>query len=153
MVIAGSQGERQVPAEEFFHGFFATAVDEGELLTKIRIPALGADAGAGYSTVAVGADSKAIARAAAVVKGNGTIDEARVVLACVSPIPIRHRGMEDSLRGARADADAIRAAAEAIGPDLEPLGDAHGSAEYRRAMARVTAERAVAQATGGTHHG
>jgi carbon-monoxide dehydrogenase medium subunit len=153
MVIAGSQGEREVPAEEFFHGFFATAVDEGELLTKIRIPALGADAGAGYSTVAVGADSKAIARAAAVVKGNGTIDEARVVLACVSPIPMRHRGMEDSLRGARADADAIRAAAEAIGPDLEPLGDAHGSAEYRRAMARVTAERAVAQATGGTHHG
>ena len=153
MVIAGREGEREVPAEEFFHGFFATAVDEGELLTKIRVPALGADAGAGYSTVAVGEDSTAIARAAAVVKGNGTIDEARVVLACVSPIPMRHRGMEDSLRGARADADAIRAAAEAIGPDLEPLGDAHGSAEYRRAMARVTAERAVAQATGGTHHG
>jgi carbon-monoxide dehydrogenase medium subunit len=153
MVIAGTQGEREVPAEDFFHGFFATAVDEGELLTKIRVPALESTAGAGYSTVAVGADSKAIARAAAVVKGNGTIEEARVVLACVSPIPIRHKGMEDSLRGARADAEAIRAAAGAIGPDLEPLGDAHGSAEYRRAMARVTAERAVTQATGGTHHG
>jgi aerobic carbon-monoxide dehydrogenase medium subunit len=153
MVIAGTEGEREVPAEDFFHGFFATAVDEEELLTKIRVPALETTAGAGYSTVAVGADSKAIARAAAVVKGNGTIEEARVVLACVSPIPIRHKGMEDSLRGAPADADAIRAAAEAIGPDLEPLGDAHGSAEYRRAMARVTAERAVAQAMGGTHHG
>jgi carbon-monoxide dehydrogenase medium subunit len=153
MVIAGAEGQREVPAEEFFHGFFATEVGEGELLTRIRVPPLAAGAGAGYSSVAVGADSKAIARAAAVVKGNGTIEEARVVLACVSPIPVRHRGMEDSLRGARPEAGTIHAAAEAIGADLEPLGDAHGSAEYRRAMARVTAERAVTQATGGSHHG
>jgi aerobic carbon-monoxide dehydrogenase medium subunit len=155
MVIAGPQGERHVPAEQFFHGYFATAVDEGELLTRIRIPALATTAGVGYSTVAVGADSKAIARAAAVVSGNGTIEEARVVLACVSPIPARHKGIEDSLRGARAEPEAIRAAAEAIGPDLEPLGDAHGSADYRRAMARVTAQRAVIQAIGegGSHRG
>ncbi len=153
MIIASANGEREVPAEDFFHGFFATEVGEGELLTRVRIPSLGGDAGAGYSTVAVGADSKAIARAAAVVRGNGTIDEARVVLACVSAVPIRHKGMEDSLRGASADADAIHAAAEAIGPDLEPLGDAHGSAEYRRAMARVTAQRAVTQAIGGDHRG
>ena len=155
MVIASAQGERDVPAEDFFHGYFATAVDEGELLTRIRVPSLPTDAGAGYSSVAVGADSKAIARAAAVVSGNGTIAQARVVLACVSPIPVRHKGMEDSLRGAQPDPEAIRAAAESIGPDLEPLGDAHGSVEYRRAMARVTAQRAVTQAIGkgGPHSG
>jgi carbon-monoxide dehydrogenase medium subunit len=153
MVIAGSGGAREVAAEDFFHGYFATAVEEGELLTRIRIPGLAPGAGAGYSTVAVGTDSKAIARAAALVRANGTIEEARVVLACVSPIPVRHRGMEDSLRGARPELEVIRAAAEAIGSDLEPIGDAHGSAEYRRAMARVTAQRAVVQATGGTHSG
>jgi len=146
MVIQSASGEREVPAAEFFHGYFATAVGEGELLRSITVPSLGADAGAGYSTVAVGADSKAIARAAAVVRGNGTIQEARVVLACVSPAPMRHGGMEEALRGAEASVDAVKAAAERIGDDLEPLGDAHGSAEYRRAMARVVARRAVCQA-------
>jgi aerobic carbon-monoxide dehydrogenase medium subunit len=148
MVIQSASGEREVPAAEFFHGYFATAVGEGELLRSITVPPLGADAGAGYSTVAVGADSKAIARAAAVVRGNGTIQEARVVLACVSPAPMRHGGMEEALRGAEASVDAVKAAAERIGDDLEPLGDAHGSAEYRRAMARVVARRAVCQAMG-----
>ncbi|HSC01667.1 MAG TPA: xanthine dehydrogenase family protein subunit M [Solirubrobacteraceae bacterium] len=146
MVIQSASGQREVPAAEFFQGYFATAVGEGELLRSITVPPLGADAGAGYSTVAVGADSKAIARAAAVVRGDGTIQEARVVLACVSPAPMRHGGMEEALRGAEASVDAVRAAAERIGDDLEPLGDAHGSAEYRRAMARVVARRAVCQA-------
>jgi carbon-monoxide dehydrogenase medium subunit len=146
MTIASKDGTRDVRAEDFFKGYFTTAVEEGELLTRIRIPPLGDDAGAGYSTVAVGADSKAIARAAALVRSNGTIEDARVVLACVSPIPARHTGMEEALQGAEATADSARSAADKIGDDLDPLGDAHGSAEYRRAMARVVARRAVCQA-------
>jgi len=146
MVIESASGRREVPAADFFHGYFATAVGEGELLRSITVPPLAADAGAGYSTVAVGGDSKAIARAAAMVRGNGTIQDARVVLACVSPTPMRHGGMEEALRGAEATMEAVQAAAEQIGDDLEPLGDAHGSADYRRAMARVVARRAVCQA-------
>lgn len=155
MVIESSSGQREVPAADFFHGYFATAVGEGELLHSVRIPALAADAGTGYSTVAVGADSKAIARAAAMIRADGAIQDARVVLACVSPAPMRHAGMEHALRGAEATVDAVRAAAEQIGEDLEPLGDAHGSAEYRRAMARVVARRAVYQAIvkGGAQRG
>ena len=146
MVIQSSAGTREVPAREFFHGYFATAVGEGELLRSITISPLGPDTGAGYATVAVGADSKAIARAAAVVARNDRIEDARVVLACVSPAPLRHAGMEQALRGAPASAESVRAAAERIGEDLDPLGDAHGSAEYRREMARVVARRAVSEA-------
>jgi carbon-monoxide dehydrogenase medium subunit len=146
MLIESSGGPREVPAREFFHGYFSTAVGEGELLRSILVPPLGPHGGAGYSTVAVGADSKAIARAAAFVRCNGTIEDARVVLACVSPTPLRHAAMEDALRGAAASNDAVQAAAERIGEDLEPLGDAHGSPEYRRQMARVVARRAVCEA-------
>lgn len=155
MVIESAAGRREVAAEHFFQGYFATAVGEGELLRSVVVPPLGADARAGYNTIAVGADSKAIVRAAALVHGNGTIERARVVLACVSPIPQRHAGMEAALRGAEATAAAVRAAAECIGADLEPLGDSHGSAEYRREMARVVARRAVCQAivTGGSDRG
>ena len=81
-----------------------TAVEEGELLTRITIPPLPADAGAGYSTVAVGADSKAIARAAALVRGNGTIDErargARLRLASAHA-PHRNGGGAPGRRGHR----------------------------------------------------
>jgi carbon-monoxide dehydrogenase medium subunit len=155
MVIESSSGAREVPARDFFHGYFATAVGEGELLRSIRIPSLGSGTGAGYSSVAVGADSKAIARAAAVVRANGSIEEARVVLACVSPAPLRHAGMEEALRGSQPTAEAVSDAAQRIGDDLEPLGDVHGSAEYRREMARVVARRAVLQAiaTGGGQRG
>ena len=147
MVIETAGAQREVLARNFFHGYFATAVSEGELLRSIRVPPL-ASAGVGYSTVAVGVDSKAIARAAAVVSGNGTIEDARVVLACVSPAPMRHAGMEEALRGAPATVEIVRAAAQLVGDDLEPIGDVHGSAEYRRQMARVVARRAVMQAIG-----
>jgi aerobic carbon-monoxide dehydrogenase medium subunit len=148
MMIEFRNGRRGVSAREFFYGFFSTAVGEGELLRSIRIPPLGSKAGAGYSTVAVGADSKAIARAAAMVRGDGTIEDARVVLACVTPAPMRHAGMEEALHGGPATPEAVRTAAERIGEDLEPLGDVHGSVEYRRAMARVVACRAVLDAIG-----
>lgn len=149
MVIESPGGTREIPAGEFFHGYFATAVGEGELLRSVKVSPPGAGAGAGYSTVAVGADSKAIARAAAVVKSNGTIDDVRVVLACISPVPMRHAGMEEALCGGPPTAEAVRAAADQIGAELEPLGDVHGSADYRRAMARVVARRAVSQAIEG----
>ena len=145
MNIAGSGGARQVPAEDFFHGYFSTALEPGELLRSI--PALPADAGAGYHSLTVGGDSKAISRAAAFVRASDAIEEARVVLAVVGPRPIRHAGMEERLRGAPATAQSVNAASEAIdGNGLEPVSDAHGSADYRRKMARVVARRAVHEA-------
>jgi aerobic carbon-monoxide dehydrogenase medium subunit len=147
MNVIGSGGARQVPAEDFFHGYFSTALEQGELLRSISIPALSADAGAGYHSLSVGGDSKAISRAAAFVRASDTIEDARVVLAVVGPRPIRHGGMEEKLRGAPATADSVNVASEAIdGNGLEPVSDAHGSADYRRKMARVVARRAVHEA-------
>jgi carbon-monoxide dehydrogenase medium subunit len=147
MDIVGPGGARRVPAEDFFHGYFSTALEPGELLRSVSIPALSPDAGAGYSSLTVGGDSKAISRAAAFVRGDGTIEEARVVLAVVGPRPIRHGAMEERLRGAPATAETVDAAVEAIDVDeLEPVGDAHGSVGYRRKMARVVARRAAHEA-------
>jgi carbon-monoxide dehydrogenase medium subunit len=146
MNVDSASGSREVPAESFFHGYFATDVGEGELLRSVTIPPLPPGAGAGYSTVAVGADAKALARAAARVLSDGEISEARVVLAAVAAAPFRHTGMESALRGAPATVDAVREAAAAIGEDLQPPSDVHGSSEYRRHMAQVVARRAVCSA-------
>ena len=148
MNIRSAGRSRQVPAEDFFKGYFLTALEPGELLTSIMIPPLPSGVGAGYVSLSVAADSKAIVRSAARVQVNGVIEEARVVLARVAAVPIRHQGMEEALRGATPTADSVRAAAETIGGDLEPIADSHGSSEYRREMARVVARRAVLEAIG-----
>jgi carbon-monoxide dehydrogenase medium subunit len=153
MNVQGGAGVREVPAGEFFHGYFSTAVEHGELLRSITVPALEPDAGAGYNSLTIAGDSKAIVRASAYVRGNETIDDARVVLSVVGPRPVRHAGMEERLRGRPATAETVDAASEAIGDgdDLSPPTDAHASADYRRRMARLVARRAVneAMATGG----
>jgi carbon-monoxide dehydrogenase medium subunit len=148
MNVQGRGGAREVPADDFFFGYFSTAVGEGELLRSITLPALDSDAGAGYSSLTIAGDSKAIVRASAYVRGDGTIEDARVVLAVVGPRPIRHAGMEERLRGQPSSANTVNSASEAVGDGdgLEPPTDAHASADYRRRMARVVARRAVHEA-------
>jgi len=146
MNVRSAGGSRQIAAEDFFKGYFLTALEPGELLTSITIPPLLSGVGAGYVTVAVAADSKAIVRSAVRVEVNGVILEARVVLARVASVPIRHQGMEDALRGASPTAESVLAAAAAIGSDVDPIADSHGTSQYRREMARVVARRAVMEA-------
>jgi carbon-monoxide dehydrogenase medium subunit len=146
MRLRSSNRSRDVAAKDFFKGYFATALEPGELLVSVVVPPLGARTGAGYASLSVAADAKAIVRAAATVRCNGTIEEARVVLARVSHVPIRHAGMEAALAGVEPTEAAVRAAAEAIGEGLQPVADVHGSSDYRRNMAKVMAVRAVMQA-------
>jgi carbon-monoxide dehydrogenase medium subunit len=146
MNIRAAGGSRQVAAEDFFKGYFLTALEPGELLVSITIPPIPAGAGAGYVSLSVATDSKAIVRAAAWVRVDGVIEEVRVVLARVASVPIRHHAMEEALRGVAPTAELVRAAAELIGSDVEPIADGHGSSEYRREMARVVARRAVLEA-------
>jgi carbon-monoxide dehydrogenase medium subunit len=145
MTIAGEAGERQVAAEEFFLGVYVTAVEPGELLTKVTVlPANGA--GDAFSSVTIGKDGTGIVNVAACVRANGTVEDARVAVGCVSAVPERAGEMEMRLKGAAVDEEAIRAAAQGIGASLDPPADVHGSAEYRRHLAEVLAARAVLQA-------
>ena len=135
MTIAGPDGERTVPAEEFFLGVYMTAVGPGDLLTRIMLPPLGG-AGDGFSAITIGADGTCIVSAAATVQG----DDARVALGCVAATPV--------LLTAAAEEGAVREAVR--GADLEPPSDVHGSADYRRHLAEVVAARAVAAAREGS---
>jgi len=145
--VAGPGGrEREVAAGDFFVGPFQTALGHGELLRSVVLPVPGAGVGIGYQSLQIGVDSWALARAAAVVRGNGSIEEARVVLSAVGPRPARQRAIEERLRGQTADSDAIERATAGELEDVDPPSDSHASAEYRLEMARVMARRAVEQA-------
>src|SRR2546421_4651619 len=97
MHIAGQEGERAVPAEEFFLGVYMTAARPGELLTKISVPPGKSD---GFSSVSIGKDGTCIVNAAASVNGG-----ARVALGCVDAVPVL-------LQTDSAEADAVRPAVQ-----------------------------------------
>jgi carbon-monoxide dehydrogenase medium subunit len=139
--IRGSGGERTVSAEEFFLGVYMTAVAEGELLTKASVPP-SSGAGDGFSGLTIGKHGTYIANAAATVSAEG----ARIALGCVAATPVRASEMEDRLAGGDYSEDAVRAAAEGLGTNLDPPSDVHGSTEFRRHVAEVSAVRAVLQA-------
>jgi carbon-monoxide dehydrogenase medium subunit len=131
MYITGQDGERAVPAEDFFLGVYMTAAGPGELLTKITVPPGKSD---GFASVPIGKDGTCIVNAAASVNGG-----ARVAIGCVDAVPVL-------LEVGSSEDDTIR---EAVGrANLEPPADVHASAEYRRHLAEVVAVRAVAQARG-----
>jgi aerobic carbon-monoxide dehydrogenase medium subunit len=141
--IQGQNGERTVPADEFFVGVYVTAVGEGELLTKINVPA-SSGAGDGYAGLTIGAHGTYIVNAAATVSGDG----ARVAIGCVAASPVRATAMEERLAGGDYSEAAVRGAAEGLGASLDPPADVHGSADFRRHLAEVSAARAVVQAAG-----
>jgi carbon-monoxide dehydrogenase medium subunit len=143
--IRGQGGERTVPADEFFIGVYMTAVGEGELLTTINVPP-SSGAGDGYAGLTIGAHGTYIVNAAASVSG----DAVRVAIGCVAAAPVRATQMEERLAGGDFSEDAVRAAAEGLGASLDPPSDVHGSADFRRHLAEVSAVRAVLQAAGRT---
>ncbi len=145
MTVRGSDGERRVPAEEFFLGVYMTQAGPGELLTSITVPA--ADGrGDGFAIVPIGRDGTAIVNAAACVRANGTIQEACVALGCVDAVPVRAAELESRLAGGDPAASAVKEAAQGIGAALDPPSDVHASGDYRRHLAEVVAARAVVDA-------
>ena len=139
--IRGQSGERTVAADEFFVGVYMTAVGEGELLTKVSVPP-SSGAGDGFAGLTIGKHGTYVANAAATVSEDGV----RVVLGCVDAVPVRATALEERLSGGDLSDEAVRAAADGIGASLDPPSDVHGSGDFRRHLAEVSATRAVLQA-------
>jgi carbon-monoxide dehydrogenase medium subunit len=139
--IRGRDGERTVSADAFFLGVYMTAVGEGELLTKVSVPP-SSDTGDGFSGLTVGKHGTYVANAAATIANGGV----RIALGCVDAVPVRATAMEERLAGGDYAEEAVKAAAEGLGASLDPPSDAHGSGDFRRHLAEVSAVRAVLQA-------
>lgn len=132
LTLLGPDGERAVAAADFFRDAFATALEPGELLTRIDIPA--AAAAFGYYKLKLAESSWPIATAVARRDGAG----ARLVLGGVAGTPLRldRAGSPENGSGP-ADFDAwVEAAIE------DPYDDVLASGEYRRQVAGPVARRA-----------
>jgi aerobic carbon-monoxide dehydrogenase medium subunit len=147
IVATGSDGEREIAADDFFTGVFTTALERGELLTSVRVPAIGAGSGAAYEKHRHPASGYAVAGVAAVVKvDGGKCSEARVVVGGVTGMPETASSAADAMIGiSPVDEAAIAAAAGKVPEALSgAVGDTYASGEYRVHLATVLAKRAMA---------
>jgi CO/xanthine dehydrogenase FAD-binding subunit len=147
LTVESLRGTRVIPAAEFFTGLFATALEPGELITRVEIPPALPQSGAAFLELSRRHGDYALVGVAVVVtRDAGRVGGARIVLFSVGEGPVRAGAAERALSGGLGDAGAIRAAAEAVQQDIDPPSDIHASAAYRRQLASVLTGRALTAA-------
>jgi aerobic carbon-monoxide dehydrogenase medium subunit len=148
ITVTGKNGEREIAADDFFRGIFETALEPGELVTSVTVPATGSGTGAAYVKHRHPASSYTVVGVAAVVSvENGTCTRARLIVGGVTAPPVDATGAAETLVGGPGSEEAIAAAAEKVAESLpEAMGDGYASSEYRTHLAGVLAKRALTEA-------
>jgi carbon-monoxide dehydrogenase medium subunit len=147
-VIAGPDGERELPLAEFWRGPNATALRPGELLRELRLPVPPPNSGGVYvrQTPRKQMDIAVVGVAVLLTITGERIEHARVALGAVAPTPIRAQETEAMLEGQTITESLFAKAAEAAAAEARPISDQRGSAEFRRHLVRVTTERCLQEA-------
>jgi carbon-monoxide dehydrogenase medium subunit len=133
LVIDGPAGRREVAADDFFEGYYETAIGPQDLLIEIRVPRHGGQ-GWGYEKFVRRSNDWAIVGVATV--------GGRVALASMGDRPIRAGATEAALR----EGAGIEEAAALAADGTSPQEDIHADAVYRRHLARVLTARALSRA-------
>ena len=131
----GPDGEREIPAQEFFVGYFETSLRPGEIATRARFRRLAAGEGTAFVEMTRRHGDFALCAVAATVSG----DVARVALAGVDDRP-RVFDVSGLVTG---EPDR---ALDALAGAIDPQPDIHASTDFRRHLARELARRAVDEA-------
>jgi len=149
-VIQGKEGQRVVPASDFFVDVFATAVGHDEILTEIRLAYPPPRSASAYVKHSLRESDFAIAMvgAALTLGDEGECSDARIGLGSAGPTPLRAKSSEQHLKGKMLDEETIAIAAEMAAEGADPPSDVHGSREYRLEMIKVLTRRSLKLALG-----
>jgi xanthine dehydrogenase small subunit len=136
--IAGPQGLRTLPLQEYFLGYRQTALAPGELLVSIILPKpLPAIARFYKAAKRRMDDISAVAACFAIdLDARGRVSRARLAYGGVAAVPLRAIEAEDALLGAPWDEASVERAQKILARTLHPIGDHRGSAAYRLALAQ-----------------
>ena len=142
--LNGADGSRTVAAADFFLGTYWTALEEGEILTEIRIPAFQSGTGSAYCKLKRKQGDWATAASAVVLRMQGdSCVEARIGLTNVVPNALHATDAAAQLVGSSVDEAAIERAAKAAMAICDPAEDLRGDVEYKTHMAGEMTRRAI----------
>ena len=149
IIARSKRGERTIPADRLFTGYYETVLEPEEIVTEILVPEQPSGSGTAFLKFlpATQDDYATVSVAARIVlDGKGAIAGARVALGAAAMLPVRATAVEAALSGKAADEKIFREAAPLVLDAIDPIADFRGSTEYKRKMAVVHVRRALAAA-------
>jgi len=147
VTIKGPKGERVLPLEQLYSGYYETVLEKNELITAVTVPSLNGRKSAYMKVTSRSADDwPALGVAVSFALQNGAIRDPIIVVSAATEKVTRMAGTEKLLQGAAPQDDVLMRAGEAAAAEASILADAHGSAAYKRELLRVYVRRAVRQA-------
>jgi CO/xanthine dehydrogenase FAD-binding subunit len=137
LILFSIRGERQVPYSEFHSGYKKHALAPDELIRAICVPRKYADY-ISYSRKVGARNAQAISKVCIAALGkvtNGAIEDVRIGLGSVAPVPLRLRETERLLVGKRAEPALAEVARQTVAPQIRPIDDIRSTLQYRAAVA------------------
>lgn len=144
----GPKGKRTIPADQLFLTYLTTTLEPDEVATEVRFDLPSKRTGSSFQELARRHGDFAVAGAGAVVNlsRKGVIDSARIVVMGVASTAIRVSEAEELVVGESPSDSLFEEASEMVRRAVEPSGDIHGSAEYRRSLVKTLSGRALVAA-------
>ncbi|MHB1611847.1 MAG: FAD binding domain-containing protein [Sulfobacillus sp.] len=151
LIVQSADETKVVPAEEFFLSYLTSAVAANEMLTTIRVPKMANQTKIAFDEVASRAGDFALVSVLAIVtfRDDGAIQSARLAIGGVSDVPFRARDAELLMNDAALTPELVTRVARTVSEAIEPVGDLHASADFRRHLARVLTERVLKKVIAG----
>ena len=148
VVVVGPRGERTLKVPDLITGPLSTVLENGELLTQIKISLPPARTAGAYEKLPNPASRFAMVGVAAEVSldARNSVQWSRIAITGLAPKVARAAGVEQALQGKSGDAAAVKAAAARAADGIELRPDLSGSAAYKAQLAAVYTERAVLRA-------
>lgn len=148
IIAEGVDGEKVIPIDDFFHGFYMTALEPGDILTEIQIPKAKANSGGAYHKVERKVGDYATAGVAVHIEldDDGVCQEIGIGLTNVSAVPMRLERGEEVLRGHKVTDDLIEQVGKIASEDCEPESDLRGSEAYKRSIVNTITKRMLNKA-------
>jgi carbon-monoxide dehydrogenase medium subunit len=147
IAVAGPAGERTIPIEAMFAGYFETVLARDELIVAVVVPAQGTRRVAYLKcTTRAVHDWPALGVAVSLDLDGASVRSARIVISAATEKPMRLPAAEAILRDAGSDDAALRRAGDAAAEEAQTISDGQGSAGYKRQLVRVYVRRALAAA-------
>lgn len=151
IVVGGTRGEREVPADRFWIAYRTTALAPDELVLRVRIP-LREGRQVRYRKVGTRraqAISKVVmALAWEQAEPRARWSRVRLALGSVADRPIRARATELFLEGSRMSLETADGAAETVAGEIRPIDDVRSTADYRRMVTARVLHRLIREAGG-----
>ncbi|MBE9539875.1 MAG: xanthine dehydrogenase family protein subunit M [Proteobacteria bacterium] len=151
MVVVGPDGERVIPADEFYLSFLTTDIDCSEVLTEVRAPVMSEGTGWAFQEICRRQGDLALAGVAVTLKmAAGNCTDVVIAVFGVNAIAARLADAEQLVNGSAPGEALFAKAGETAAAALdEPITDVHATGEYRRSLIATLVRRCLAEAVAG----